>query len=178
MPSSRDQESETGRPGFGKICFHNRIRVFGRFKFNGVDFNPVKDLRTTLACMPEHKVICLRANHILTHWDWSFHVSACIIVCRLAIGRCPTPTILSIIGWMSGPFVMVFDHLTGSNGCPRYSDSWIWPFVCFGHVAIYGLPIISFLFIRLRIFRAIAHFFRPTRPHLNVASFRLQVYVA
>ena len=87
MPSLRDQEAETGRPGSGKICFHNSIRIFGRFKFNGVGFNPVKDLRTTLACMPEHKVICLRANHVLTEWDWSFHVSACIIVCRLAIGR-------------------------------------------------------------------------------------------
>ena len=56
----------------------------------------------------------------------------------------------------------------------------VWPFVGSRHLAtrVYNLPVISFLFIRLRILRAIAHFFRLIRPHLYIASFLLQVYVA
>ena len=74
-------------------------------------------------------------------------ISACIIVCRLATGDIrPSLPYLSF-GCRPGPGihgsgnVMVslwhFAILTGSNGCLRYSDSWIWPFVGSRHLAIY-----------------------------------------
>ena len=58
--------------------------------------------------------------------------------------RYPDPHYLIYhIGCMSRPdlhrsgIVMAFGHLTGSNGCPWYMDSRIWPFVRSRHLALY-----------------------------------------
>ena len=73
---------------------------------------------------------------------------AYIIVYRLATGDIRPLHPYLLFEYRSEPFiylislwhwgiVITFDHLIGSNKCPPFSDSWIWPLIGLRHLTIY-----------------------------------------
>ena len=80
--------------------------------------------------------------------------------------------------WRSGPdihrsgILMVFGHLTRSNGCPWYLDSRTWPFVRSRHSAICMTCPSNHSSSSLREFQEQLHTFcPPALPHLYIFIF-------